>query len=53
MVRSPEEDLGGKVPTQFAAKRALDADGLEWKFPDAGWNVAAAPLTGDDEGFAA
>jgi hypothetical protein len=53
LVRSPEEDLIGKVPAQFATERALDRDGLEREFPDAGWNVAAAPFAGNDEGFAA
>src|ERR1017187_6103169 len=44
LVRSPEEDLSGKVPAQFATKGALNGDGLKGEFPDAGWNVAAASL---------
>jgi hypothetical protein len=33
-------------------KGALDVDGLEDEFLDAGWNVAAAPFAGDHEGLA-
>jgi hypothetical protein len=33
--------------------RALDRDRLKGELPDAGWNVAAAPLAGDHEGLAA
>jgi hypothetical protein len=47
LVRPTEEDLGGKVPAQFAAERALDGDGLKWKvIPDSG-HITAAPLAGD------
>jgi hypothetical protein len=49
LVRSPEEDLRWQVPAQFAAEGALNRDGLKWEFPDAGWNVGAASLAGDDE----
>ena len=49
LVRSPEEDLGGQVPAQFAAEGTLDGDRLERKLPDAGRHIAAAPLAGDDE----
>jgi hypothetical protein len=42
-----EEDLRGQVPAQFAAEGTLDGDRLERAFPDAGWNVAAAPFAGD------
>jgi hypothetical protein len=42
-IRATEEEFRGQVPTQFAAQGALDGDGLEREFPDAGWNVAAAP----------
>ena len=49
LVRSPEEDLRGKVPAQFAAERTLDRDRLERELPDAGRHIAAAPFAGDDE----
>jgi hypothetical protein len=52
LVRSPEEDLGGEVPAQFAAQGTLDRDGLKWEFPGAGGNIAAARLARDDEGLA-
>jgi hypothetical protein len=29
LVRPTEEDLGGQVPAQLAAERALDGDGLK------------------------
>jgi hypothetical protein len=44
LVRPTEKYLGGKVPTRFAAKRALNSDGLKGELNDAGWNVAAAFL---------
>jgi hypothetical protein len=50
LVRSPEEDLSGKVTAQFGTEGALDRDRLEGEFPDAGWNVAAALLAGHHEG---
>ena len=53
LVRSPEEDLRGQVPAQFAAEGALNGDGLKGEFPDAGWNVAAALLARDHEHLAA
>ena len=47
------EQLGKRsnntLPSQFAAKWTLDRDGLKWELLDAGWNVAAALLTRDDE----
>ena len=49
----PRKTSEGQVPTQFAAEGTLDRDRLERELPDAGWNVAAAPFAGDDEGFAA
>jgi hypothetical protein len=48
-----EEDFGGQVPVQFATEGALDGDGLEREFFDAGWNVEAAPLACHHEGIAA
>ena len=53
LVRPTEEDLRWQVPARFAAEGALNSDGLKGELPDAGWNVAAAPLACDDEGFAA
>jgi hypothetical protein len=53
LVGASEEDLSGKVPAQFATKGALNGDGLKGEFPDAGWNIAAAPLACHDEGLAA
>jgi hypothetical protein len=53
LVRSPEEDLRWKVPTQFAAQGALNGDGLKRKFVPARWHIAAAFLAGDHEGLAA
>jgi len=53
LVRPTEEDLGGQVPAQFATEGALNGDGLEREFPDAGWNIVAAFLAGDHEGLAA
>jgi hypothetical protein len=52
-VRPTEEDLGGKVPPQFAAKWTLDRDGLKWKFIPTRRHIAAAPFTGNNEGLAA
>ena len=49
LVGFSEEDLGGKVPTQFATEGALNSDGLKGELPDAGWNVAAALLAGHHE----
>jgi hypothetical protein len=49
LVRPTEKNFGGQVPAQFAAKRALNGDGLKGELPDAGWNVAAASLASDDE----
>jgi hypothetical protein len=49
LVWSPEEDLGGQVPAQLAAQGALNGDGLKWKVVPARWDIAAAPLAGDDE----
>ena len=49
LVRPTEEDLGGQVPSRFAAEGALNGDGFEREFPAAGWNVAAASLACDDE----
>jgi hypothetical protein len=34
LVRQTEEDLGGKIPVQFAAERARDGDRLEQKLGD-------------------
>ena len=52
MVRLSEENFGGQVPQQFATEGALNGDGLERKLLQAGGHIAAAPLAGDDEGFA-
>jgi hypothetical protein len=53
LVRSPEKDLAWHVLSSLSTKRTLDGDRLKGKLPDAGWNVAAASLAGDDERFAA
>jgi hypothetical protein len=53
LVRPTEEEFGRQVPTQFATEMALHGDGMKGKFPDAGWNVAAAPLAGHHECLAA
>ena len=34
-VRPTEEDLSGKIPTQFATEGALDGDGLKGELSDA------------------
>jgi hypothetical protein len=52
-VSSPEEDLGGQVPAQFAAELARDGDGLKGEFIPPGWHIAAALLAGHNEGLAA
>jgi hypothetical protein len=49
LVRSPEEDLSGKVPAQLAAEGALNGDGLERKFIPTRRHIATAFLAGDDE----
>ena len=51
MVRSPEEDLCGKVPAQLAAERAIDGDGLEWKFLPTGRHITTASLACHHEGL--
>jgi hypothetical protein len=53
LVWPAEEDFGGQVPAQFAAQRAFDGDRLERELLPAGGHVAAAPLAGDHEDFAA
>jgi hypothetical protein len=53
LVWPTEEEFRGQVPTRFAAEGTLNGDGLEREFLDAGWNVAAASLALDHEGFAA
>jgi len=53
LVRTTEEDLGGKVPAQLAAEGALDGDGLKWKVVPASGHIAAAFLALHDEGFPA
>jgi hypothetical protein len=52
LVGSAEEDFARPVLPEFAAKGTLDRDGLEGKFRDPRWNVAAASLAGDHEGLA-
>jgi hypothetical protein len=46
----------GKLPRASTGavrcRGAIDGDGLKGELPDARWNVAAAPLAGDHEGFA-
>jgi hypothetical protein len=49
IVWSPEEDLSGKVPAQFATEGALNRDGLKGELPDARSNIATASLASDDE----
>ena len=53
LVGSPEEDLGGEVPPQFAAQGAINGDGLERELLPPGRHVAAAAFASDHEGFAA
>jgi hypothetical protein len=53
LVRPTEKDFSGEVPPHFTAQRALDSDGLEREFIPPRKHVAAAPLAGHDEGFAA
>ena len=53
LVRPTEVDLGGQVSARLAAQSALDGDGLKLKFLPTGGHIAATPLAGDDEGFAA
>ena len=53
LVRPTEKDFSGEVPARFATEGTRDGDGLERKFLPTGEHVAAAPLAGDDEGFAA
>jgi hypothetical protein len=49
LVRSPEENLSGQVPPQFAAEGALDHDGLEREFLRPGGNSPVTVFAGDDE----
>ena len=51
------EQLGKRsnntLPAQLTAEGTLDGDGLKLKFLPTGGHIAATPLAGDDEGFAA
>jgi hypothetical protein len=49
LVRATEEDFGGEVSSQFAAKWALDGDGLKWKFIPTGRHMAVASVAGHHE----
>jgi hypothetical protein len=53
LVRPTEKNFGGQVPAQFATELALNGDGLEREFADAGGHIAAASLAGHHEGLAA
>lgn len=50
-MRLTEDELGGQVTAHFAAERALGDDRLEGELTNAGRDVAAAALAGDDEAF--
>jgi hypothetical protein len=49
LVRSPEEDFRGQVPTQLAAQGTLNGDGLKGEFLRSGGNIPVTVFAGDDE----
>jgi hypothetical protein len=53
LVRSSEKNFRRQVPAHLATKGALDGDGLKREFVSTGRHIAAAPFTGNNEGFAA